>query len=61
MTKTATTDIGPMAKCAHCGVLSVAEALACECGDCQIVDWRVPVTPKKPRPKQAESDNGAFR
>jgi len=34
-------DIGPMARCEHCGVLSAAEAMACEEGDCKITDWRV--------------------
>ena len=40
-------SLGPMARCQHCGVLSVDEALACEEGDCRITDWHVPV--KKPR------------
>jgi hypothetical protein len=35
--------IGPLAKCALCGVLSVTEALACEMGDCKIVNWHVPI------------------
>lgn len=39
---------GRMAKCAHCGVLSFDEALACEMGDCQIVDWDYPR--REPRP-----------
>lgn len=36
--------LGPMARCQHCGVLSVDEALACEMGDCHITDWHVPVS-----------------
>ena len=43
--------MGPLAKCTHCGVLSVDEALACEMGDCQIVDWHVSVRKKPPRAK----------
>lgn len=43
--------LGPMAKCAHCGVLSVDEAMACEMGDCKIVDWHVGAKPKKPQPR----------
>ena len=35
--------LGPMAKCKHCGVLSLAEAMACEEGDCTIINWRVPL------------------
>jgi hypothetical protein len=40
-------ELGPLAKCKHCGVLSVAEALACEMGDCKIVDWHVPTSKPK--------------
>lgn len=40
--------IGPLAKCALCGVLSVTEALACEMGDCKIVNWHVPIRTREP-------------
>lgn len=36
-----------MARCKHCGIVSVDEALACELGDCTITAWHVPVNKKQ--------------
>lgn len=50
-------EFGPFAKCTHCGNVPIGEAFACELGDCDITDWRVPAAaPKKATPLRLELD-----